>query len=142
LERHYEISKGLLSLLSNKSFAKVQLVTIILIFFALQFSSCVAALNRGAGKIAKPANRTDSIRVLVSHLGLGEGSVIADIGAGGGRDTWVFADIVGEPGTVFAEEIEENKVKSLKAEAEKRDINQVKPVMGRSDDPCEPFCLL
>ena len=114
------------------------LVTIILIFFVSQFSSCVAASNRGGSKTAKPANRADSVRSLVSHLGLGEGSVIADIGAGGGRDTWVFAKIVGKTGTVFAEEIEENKVKSLKKEAKKRDINQVKPVLGRSDDPCLP----
>ena len=113
-------------------------VTIIFIFVALQVSSCVAASNRSGGKTTKPANRTDSVRALVRHLGLGEGSVIADIGAGGGRDTWVFADIVGETGTVFTEEIEENKVKSLKAEAERRDLNHVKPVLGRSDDPCLP----
>ena len=113
-------------------------VTIIFIFVALQVSSCVAASNRIGGKNTKPANRTDSVRALVRHLGLGEGSVIADIGAGGGRDTWVFADIVGGTGTVFTEEIEENKVKSLKAEAEKRDLNQVKAVLGRSDDPCLP----
>jgi predicted methyltransferase len=113
-------------------------VTLILIFIVLQVSSCIAASNHNGSKTAKPSNRTDSVRALVRHLGLGEGSVIADIGAGGGRDTWVFADIVGGTGMVFTEEIEENKVKSLKAEAEKRDLSQVKPVLGRSDDPCLP----
>jgi len=87
---------------------------------------------------AKPKNRADSVRALVSLLGLGEGSTVADIGAGGGRDTWVFAEIVGEKGTVFAEEIVENKVKSLKTEAEKKGLNQVSAVLGRSDDPCLP----
>jgi predicted methyltransferase len=101
-------------------------------------SSCVAASKRSGSKTVKPANRADSVQALVRHLGLGKGSIIADIGAGGGRDTWVFADIVKKTGTVFAEEIEENKVKSLKAEAEKRDLNQVKSVLGRSDDPCLP----
>jgi ubiquinone/menaquinone biosynthesis C-methylase UbiE len=86
----------------------------------------------------KPTNRANSVRTLVRHLGLGEGSVIADIGAGRGRDTWVFADIVGSTGTAFAEEIEENKVRSLKTEAQNRDCNQVKAVLGRSDDPCLP----
>jgi len=139
------------------------LVTTILIFTVLRISSHVAATvcvgretmaipvslsvftsaedsaaNSNASKPVKPANRANSVRALVSHLGLGEGSVIADIGAGGGRDTWVFADIVGKTGMVFAEEIEENKVKSLKSEADKRDINHVKPVLGRSDDPCLP----
>ena len=44
----------------------------------------------------KPKDRADSVRTLLVYLGLGEGSTIADIGAGKGRDTWVFADIVGE----------------------------------------------
>jgi len=69
---------------------------------------------------------------------LGEGAVIADIGAGRGRDTWVFAKIVGETGTVFAEEIVEDKVESLKTEAKKRDLSQVRAVLGRTDDPCLP----
>jgi len=86
----------------------------------------------------KPKNRADSVRALVSHLGLGEGSTVADIGAGGGRDTWVFAEIVGEKGTVFAEEIIENMVKSLKTEAEEKGLSQVSAVLGRSDDPCLP----
>jgi len=37
--------------------------------------------------IAKPNDRAGSVRAIVSHLGLGEGAVIADIGAGRGRDT-------------------------------------------------------
>jgi len=139
------------------------LMTTILIFPMLQMSSSVAASARvgrqsmamtvlllgstpakesvadsNASNPIKPTNRADSVCALASHLGLGEGSVIADVGAGGGRDTWVFANIVGKTGTVFTEEIEENKVKSLKTEAEKRDLNQVRPVLGRSDDPCLP----
>jgi predicted methyltransferase len=78
------------------------------------------------------------VRALIRHLSLGEESVIADIGAGGGRDTWVFAEIVGETGTVFAEEIEQDKVESLRTEAEKRDLKHVRPLLGRSDDPCLP----
>ena len=42
---------------------------------------------------AKPKDRATSVRALVSHLDLGNGSVIADIGAGNGKDTWVFAEI-------------------------------------------------
>ena len=112
--------------------------TIIYIFVMLRASSCVVASNHSYNETTKPANRMDSVRALVRHLGLGEGSVIADIGAGGGRDTWVFADIVGVRGTVFSEEIANSKVKSLKTEAEKRNLSQVKPVLGRSDDPCLP----
>lgn len=114
------------------------LVITILIFSALQMSSCVAAPNQTNSEIVKPANRADSVRALARHLGLGKGAAIADIGAGNGRDTWIFADIVGNAGKVFAEEIEQSKVNTLKTEAEKRGLNQIKPVLGRSDDPNLP----
>lgn len=62
----------------------------------------------------------------------------ADIGAGNGRDTWLFAEIVGETGKVYPEEIGEDMVRSLKASAEKKKLTQVLAVLGRSDDPCLP----
>ena len=84
---------------------------------------------------AKPKSRAESVRAVLSHLGVGEGAAVADIGAGRGTDTWVFAEIVGEAGTVFAEEIGESTVKSLKKEAEKKGLSQVRAVLGRDDDP-------
>jgi predicted methyltransferase len=88
--------------------------------------------------LAKSKNRAESIHALVSYLGLGKGSVVADIGAGNGKDTWVFAEIVGKTGTVFTEEIEEDKVKTLGSQAEKKGLSQVRPVLGCGDDPCLP----
>ena len=89
-------------------------------------------------KSAKPENRAESVRAVLSHLGVGEGSSVADIGAGGGKDTWVIAEIVGETGTVFAEEIGDKTVTSLKKEAEKKGLSQVRAVLGRDADPCLP----
>jgi len=94
--------------------------------------------NSNASNPVKPANRADSVRALVSHLGLGEGSVIADIGAGNGKDTWVFAEIVGETGKVYAEEIDEDKVKSLNDSTEKKNLSQVTAMLGSSISPCLP----
>jgi len=87
---------------------------------------------------ARPKNRAQSLGAILSRLGLGEGSVVADVGAGGGRDTWVFAKIVGKTGTVFAEEIVEGKVKSIRKQAERKGLSQVRAVLGLSDDPCLP----
>ena len=109
--------------------------------------ACVHAAEKGNRDLveassqlefARPKDRAGSMRALVLHLGLGKGSVIADIGAGGGRDTWVFAEMVGDTGTVFAEEIEEDKVKSLKSQADEKGLSQVHAVLGCSDDPCLP----
>jgi len=95
-------------------------------------------LGHDPSVVAKPRDRAASLRAVASALGLDKGSVIADIGAGNGRDTWVFADIVGLSGKVYPEEIAEDKVKSLKEAAEKKRLAQVVPVLGQSDDPCLP----
>jgi len=99
---------------------------------------CDSSEDSAKGGSAKPKSREESVRAVVSHLGLGEGAAIADIGAGRGKDTWVFAKIVGETGTVYAEEITDNMVKSLQSEADKKGLSQVRPVRGGSDDPCLP----
>ena len=93
---------------------------------------------RPAAKSDKPKDRAESLRVIFSHLGLGKGSAVADIGAGGGQDTWVFANLVGETGTVFSQEVVEGSVESLKKEAKKKELSQVRAVLGRSDDPSLP----
>ena len=98
-----------------------------------------AAAKAAAEKAKK---RAEAVSRLASRLGLGQGDVVADIGAGRGVDTWVFATIVGTTGTVYAEEITESLVKSLRAEAEKRKLPQVHPVQGRDDDPTLPRASL
>jgi len=88
--------------------------------------------------LVKPANRADSLVAITSHLGVNTGSVIADIGAGRGRDSWVFARIVANTGRVFAEEITPRAVDSLQRECEAKGLEQVHPILGRTDDPCLP----
>jgi SAM-dependent methyltransferase len=83
-------------------------------------------------------NRGDSIRALCQRLGVGPGAVVADVGCGDGPDTMVFADIVGEGGTVLAQEIDANKLKKVVETADKRGFHQVVPVLGQSDDPRLP----
>ena len=105
--------------------------------------TAVARADDARGKdvsstVAKPKNQAESVGAIFSHLGLAKGSTVADIGAGGGQDTWVFAKLVGETGTVFAEEIVEGAVKSLEREAKAKKLPQVRAVLGRSDDPALP----
>lgn len=86
----------------------------------------------------KPKDRIASFAALLGHLGLGKGSVIADIGAGKGPDTWILATLAGDSGTVYSEEIGEGMVKALTGEAEKRGLRQVRPVLGGLDHPGLP----
>jgi predicted methyltransferase len=103
-------------------------------------SSAKRASSEASSEVSaeKPKDRAASVAALCAKLGLGQGAVIADIGAGRGPDTWVFAKIVGQSGSVYAEEITEGLVKPLKEEAEKRKLTQVRAVRGREDDPCLP----
>ncbi|MCU0978071.1 MAG: methyltransferase domain-containing protein [Pirellulaceae bacterium] len=86
----------------------------------------------------RPQDRPASIRALAARLDIGTGDAVAEIGAGKGGDTWVFADIVGRSGVVYSEEITESMVKSLRAEADKRKLKQVQPILGRDDSPALP----
>lgn len=100
--------------------------------------SAKAHRQSGETSPARPKSRAESLRAILSRLGVGEGSVVADVGAGRGGDTWVFAETVGDTGTVFSEEIFESNVKAIKKGAEQKGLAQVRPVLGRSDDPCLP----
>jgi predicted methyltransferase len=109
------------------------------VILALVLCQCFApAIWAGENTKAKPKNRADSVGALVSHLGLGKGAIIADIGAGSGRDTWVFAEIVGKTGKVYAEEIFEDNVRSLKNSAKEKNLSQVIAMLGTSVNPCLP----
>ena len=82
--------------------------------------------------------RADSLHRLAERLEIRPGATIADIGAGKGRDTWVFADIVGKQGHVYAVEIDQNDVKKIGDGAQSRDLTHVRPVLGKTDHPGLP----
>ena len=91
-----------------------------------------------AAPTAKPKDRESSIRAVAQRVGIGEGSVIADVGAGKGQHTWTFAEIVGPKGCVYAEEITDKLVKTLEEESKKRKLQQVRVVKGGIEDPNLP----
>lgn len=97
-----------------------------------------SARKRPPRRQEDPENRAESLQALCQRLNVGTGSVIADIGAGRGRDTWIFAKIVGQSGTVLSEEIEESKTESIKKEAEKRNLSRVQVVLGTTTSPKLP----
>ena len=62
------------------------------------------------------------------------GTVVADIGAGDGTYSFVAAEKVGPSGRVYATEIDLEKLKSLKADAAKRKLENIVAVEGTADD--------
>lgn len=62
------------------------------------------------------------------------GTVVADIGAGNGQYTFVAAGIVGPAGRVYATEIDQQKLKSLREEIARRKLDNVIVVESAADD--------
>jgi len=62
------------------------------------------------------------------------GTIVADIGAGDGSYGFVAAEIVGPSGRVYTTEIDQDKLKQLRADVAKRKLENVTVVEGAVDD--------
>jgi len=62
------------------------------------------------------------------------GTIVADVGAGDGAYSFVAAQKVGPSGRVYATEIDPEKLKNLREEARKRQLDNIIIVEGTADD--------
>lgn len=72
---------------------------------------------------------------LIRALGIKPGMAVADIGAGSGYHTLRLSPAVGPKGVVYAEDIVATYLSGLKREAERRNLTNVRIVVGTPDDP-------
>jgi predicted methyltransferase len=75
---------------------------------------------------------------IVRSLGLKNGDVIADVGAGTGYFTWRLARAVAPSGLVYAVDIQPEMLSRLKTNMEKAGVRNVVAVLGETDDPKLP----
>jgi SAM-dependent methyltransferase len=71
-------------------------------------------------------------------LAIREGSAVADIGAGSGWFTVRAARRVGQPGTVYAVEINPDYLNHIGTRAQKENLANIRTVLGKEDDPLLP----
>jgi ubiquinone/menaquinone biosynthesis C-methylase UbiE len=71
------------------------------------------------------ASAADEIPKLATLMEWKQGTVVADIGAGDGSYAFAAMEQVGAAGKVFATEIDAEKLKALRAEVKKRDLQNV-----------------
>ena len=74
----------------------------------------------------------------MDSLGIAEGSVVADIGAGGGWFTIRLARRVGVNGTVYAEDIQPPMLEATMRRVAREGLGNVRRVMGTSENPRLP----
>jgi ubiquinone/menaquinone biosynthesis C-methylase UbiE len=62
------------------------------------------------------------------------GTIVADVGAGDGKYSFLAAEKVGLSGRVYATEIDKKKLKNLRTEVSKRKLENIIVVEGTTDD--------
>lgn len=77
------------------------------------------------------------IRVM-KEIGVMEGMTIADIGANEGYFTFYLAKKVGATGKVFASDIDNNALETIRTRCKNENVNNVTVIVGKEDDPLIP----
>lgn len=75
---------------------------------------------------------------IMDALGIGDGSVVADLGAGSGWFTIRLAHRVGPNGLVYAEDIQRQMIASIDSRVERIGLKNVRTVLGTPNDPRLP----
>src|SRR5450759_2902921 len=78
---------------------------------------------------------------IMDALLIGEGSVVADLGAGGGWFTLRLARRVGPNGLVYAEDIQPQMIEAIQQRLRGENLQNVRPVLGTPSDPRLPSGL-
>lgn len=90
--------------------------------------------------IFEDPKREENLQInrVMGILQIKEGSNVADIGAGSGWFTVRAARRVGEKGTVYAGEINQDYINYINERAAKENLSNIKTVLGKEDNPLLP----
>ena len=75
---------------------------------------------------------------IMDALGIADGSVVADIGAGSGWFTIRLARRVGPQGIVYAEDVQQEMINAISRRVQREGFTNVRPVLGLNYDPKLP----
>lgn len=78
---------------------------------------------------------------IMDALGIADGSVVADLGAGSGWFTLRLARRVGPNGLVYAEDIQPQMIEAIEQRLRGENLQNVRPVLGTPSDPRLPSGL-
>jgi predicted methyltransferase len=76
--------------------------------------------------------------LVMDALGIADGAVVADLGAGGGWLTLRLARRVGPNGLVYAEDVQPQMIEAMSRRLQHEGIAQVRTVLGKVTDPLLP----
>ena len=94
---------------------------------------------QGAGWLERPERVAEEMPdAMLAVMGLVDGDVVADIGAGSGFFTRRMATLVAPTGTAYAVDIQPEMLEILQGHAEDEGITGIVPVLSEFDDPKLP----
>ncbi len=76
--------------------------------------------------------------LIMDAMGIADGSVVADIGAGSGWFTIRLARRVGPQGLVYAEDVQQEMINAISRRVSREGFNNVQPKLGTTNDPKLP----
>jgi ubiquinone/menaquinone biosynthesis C-methylase UbiE len=79
--------------------------------------------------------------LIMDALSIADGSIVADLGAGGGWFTSRLARRVGPKGVVYAEDIQPLMIEAIKRRVQRENLVNVRPVLGTTKDSRLPHGL-
>jgi SAM-dependent methyltransferase len=144
LEGHF--FGGALVLKSRALIAPLLLQVVVLAGVTMAQGTSVPAQRKtskpytGDLSIFDSAGRDERLQInrVMDILGIGPGKTVADIGAGSGWFTVRAARRVGSGGTVYAVDINAEAVRYIGERAKKEQLQNVKTVLSKADDPMLP----
>ena len=111
-------------------------------------ASVALAQDRGHGRLFPPEDlgalegpdrdAYQKPEQVMDALGIADGARVADLGAGGGWFTIRLARRVGPNGIVYAEDIQPQMLESIKRRVEREQLQNVRSVLGKPEDPNLP----
>jgi ubiquinone/menaquinone biosynthesis C-methylase UbiE len=76
--------------------------------------------------------------LIMDALGIADGFLVADLGAGGGWFTLRLARRVGPNGVVYAEDIQPQMIDAIERRVQRENLTNVRTVLGTPNDPRLP----
>jgi ubiquinone/menaquinone biosynthesis C-methylase UbiE len=86
-------------------------------------------------KDEKVNNAIQPPELVMNIVGIKEGMVVGEFGAGYGRWTIFLATRVGEKGCVYANDIEKSSLKFLEKRCQDEGLKNVRTILGKYEDP-------
>jgi ubiquinone/menaquinone biosynthesis C-methylase UbiE len=102
---------------------------LLLVAFASQPLLTAQSHNQPSG-----GRSSKEVELAVDALGLKEGATVAEVGAGDARFSFRFAEVVGQQGRVYTNELGASTVRRIQQQAEQRQLSNLIAVEGAVDD--------